>query len=484
MAQSNQNDIVITAQAGTKQAEANVQQLEAKIKSLTAHDSKLKQFGRDLLGVSNDAQAATKSMNVGFASLQGSFNSVITQLGAVGLAVGALKVAWDTAQKEQQRYIDSLQGQADAAGKHYSTMRDSTKGILDNLEKLDQLANDGYLDDNAIQQTNSLVAQLNDLWGDVGLSVDQTTGKVNGLKDATQKINAELKAMALQQLELEEKVAQAEYDKAQADYSWWYDENGKLQNEAMGMFIAGNWTGSGDNYKAELDNKRKTAQAALIGIQARKKLLEGNTTQEEINDTIAKAEAAKAEEEAANKAKVDLDNKITDTKGKFQQVDYTEKELRYNLAVAQANGGDVEAAKNELNDYLRKRDLSRFNELEQQIKKDVHNQAEAQKKFDQAEANGATGEELLSAAEALNEAQKQLLDHTKELEQLGSRLEQPIIEEPKTEVAAIVKEVTNGTFNAYGLNGLAQNPIEQQQLEVQKQIAKNTENLNVPIVGE
>lgn len=485
---NNQNDIVITAQAGTKQAEANVQELDAKIKALTAQDTKLKQFGRDLLGVSSDAQAATKAMGAGFATLQGSFTGVITKLGAVGLAIGGLKKAWDLAQSEQQRYIDSMRGQADAAGKSLSVLKDSTKSILDNLEKFDKLADGGYLDNTAIEQTNSLVSQLNDLWGDVGISVDQATGKVNGLKEATQKITGELKAMALEQLALEEKVAQSEYDKAESDYSWWYDEDGKLHNEAMGMLIAGNWTGNGDTYKAELDNKRKTAKANLLAVQQRRKQLESSTTVEDINNSIAAAEAAKQKEVEAQKAQeqaqTEFNNRLAAENKRLKPVDYQEEKLKQDLAIAQANGGDVAGARAALDSYTQQRDMARFRELEQQMPGIRDDQYQAKKDYDLLQQNDASDEEILAALEVLNNANERLTQATNEMAQLGTRLEQVSVEEPKTEIAAIARTMSNGTFNSYGISGLTQNTIEQQQLEVQKQIAKNTENLNVPIVGE
>ena len=132
------NDIVINARATTAQAEKDIGRLDGKIKTLSK------------TGTDN-----AKAYQLGFAAMQGSINGVITKLGAVGLAIGALKTAYDLARKEQQRYIDSMKGAADASNKYFVTIKDQTKGILDNLEKLDKLAEGGYLDDAAIQQMSS-----------------------------------------------------------------------------------------------------------------------------------------------------------------------------------------------------------------------------------------------------------------------------------------------------------------------------------------
>ena len=49
---------------------------------------------------------------------------------------------------------------------------------------------------------------------------------------------------------------------------------------------------------------------------------------------------------------------------------------------------------------------------------------------------------------------------------------------------AIARSLARGTFDVFGLGGLSGGNIQQQQLDVQKQIERNTQQLAVPVVGE
>lgn len=519
MANNNQNDIVISAKASTKEAEANLQQLEAQIKGMTASDPKLQQLGSELGKVSGKVIDANKAIGGGFSVLQGSLQGVITKLGAAGLAVGALKKVWDSYWAAQQKTVESLKATADANGRYFNALQDGTKNILDNLQKLDQLADGGYLDDNSIQQTNNLVAQLNSLWGDVGITVDQTTGKVNGLADATKKITAELKDMALRQAKLEEAAAQAALDKAKSDKAWYFDENGGLTSmgaaaiaadvdnlfQSAGGLVTGTYqeqvSNMRRNKRTELESAETTAEANLLAAQLKRKELEGSTTVEDINaiqeaaknkDTNAGAVAsvdAERQKLIAEEDKMLEDEQkrlaaqteyIKKTREELKLFDAEEERLKQNLAIAQANGGDVEAAKQTLDNYIEKRNTARLQSLQGQLGSARGEQMEAQRRYEQDVASGADDDVIENSLRRLQAANTRLSQITEEMSKLASGVYKPA-SAPATETA---RAMANGTFNAYGLNGLAQNPIEQQQLEVQKQIAKNTENLNVPIVGE
>lgn len=489
------NDIVINAVAETKGAEKSIVTLDDKVNSLAKSSPGLDKVSRSMESVGNATKKAadnSKAMSASFAALTGSINGVITKLGVLGLTIGALKLAWTSAHKEQQRYFDAMKAQAETSQKTFTTLNDSTKSILDNLNKLDKLADGGYLDDNAIQQTNSLVAQLNDLWGDVGLSVDKATGKVTGLKDVTDKLTAELRQMQLEQLALEESVAQSEFNKAQSDYSYWFDENGNLQNAAQGLLIAGNYTGEGSGaYRAELDNKRKSAQAKLLGIQQRRKQIEGNTTAGDVAASISAAEqrqkddaAAQAAAIAAQKqAQTEFENRLEKARVKLKGIDAEEERLKQELAIAQATGGNVTGAKNALDSYTLGRDRARFAELSSQVSNDRADAFIAEKNYNTSIRDGANDEQLLKDLEALNEANDRLAEHMKELSQIGARIEQADAVEDIPETQTI-RTIATGTFNAFGLEGLSQTNIEQQQLQVQKEIAANTKQLARPIVSE
>ena len=49
---------------------------------------------------------------------------------------------------------------------------------------------------------------------------------------------------------------------------------------------------------------------------------------------------------------------------------------------------------------------------------------------------------------------------------------------------SIARTTAMGTFNAFGIGGLMNSSVEKEQLEVQKEIARNTKRLAMPVVSE
>lgn len=524
MANNNQNDIVVSAQANTKQAEANLQKLDAQVKSMTASDPKLQQFNKSLGSIGSTVISQEKAINGGFSALQGNLNGVITKLGAAGLAVAALKKAWDSYWAAEQKTVESMKAAADASGKYFSTLQDSTNSILKHLGELDKLAEGGYLDDSSIQKTNNLVSQLNDLWGDVGITVDQTTGKVNGLADATKKITEEMRDMAIRQAKLEEQAAQAALNKANSDYDWYFDENGEVTGlgaaaltvdaDNLGQAAAGMATGTLKEQaanirrrkKEELEGAKAMAEANLLAAQQKRIALEGGTTDNDIstitNGAAAQpqANAAKAAEDAEKERQRLMEEEdrayeeeqkrlaaqteyIEQARKNIAKFDAEEERLKQELATAQANGGDVEGAKAALDNYIEQRSKARLAELQGQLPDARAEQREAQRRYNQDVEIGADDDVIEASLRRLEAANERIAQITGEMGRLASGVYKPA-EAPATETAKTMKAMASGTFDAFGLHGLGQNTIEQQQLDVQKKIAKNTENLNVPIVGE
>ena len=96
------NDIIINAKATTAAAEKSINALDAKVQALAANSPKVQQLEGKLAGVGRQAVktsqtliSAEKATGAGFAALQGSITGVLTKLGLLGLAVAAVKTAWD-----------------------------------------------------------------------------------------------------------------------------------------------------------------------------------------------------------------------------------------------------------------------------------------------------------------------------------------------------------------------------------------------------
>ena len=480
------NDIVINAKATTAAAEKSINALDARVQALAANSPKVQQLERNLSNVgAKTAKASQSGLNMakasgaGFSALNGSLTGVLTKLGALGLAVAAVKAVWDSYNKQTQITIDNLNKAAEASEKYYNTFKAQSKDMLSSLEQLNSLASDGYLDNDSLRQTNSLVAQLNSLWGDVGLSVDQTTGKITGLEQATAKINAGLRAMALEGAKARAEAARLGLEQAQRNKAAEYNDDGSMTLYGATMTAAnfdnlvGFYSGArtADDLRGrrarELDAAIKTAEADLLVAQQAVKALEAQTTADNIAATVARGQVDIAAR-----------NKLADMQGGYTGLDLQELGLRQNLAAAQAGGGDVAAAQAALNSYTASKNQARYQSLTRQIEYDKAAQADAQERYNVGLKHGDVTE-ITKRLEALIEANKTLEQHSAEAQRLASGMYKPATPERD-----MLKSVARGSFDAFGLNALSGGNIQQQQLDVQKQIERNTKQLAVPVVGE
>ena len=159
--------------------------------------------------------------------------------------------------------------------------------------------------------------------------------------------------------------------------------------------------------------------------------------------------------------------------------DVREQELIRALAQAQMGGGNVEGAKTALDDYLTQKNRDRYEELAKLSQSDNTAIDTARKAYEQAQKSG-DGAAIAEAAKALARVTEAAKQHTDEMAKIASGMYKPA-SAPATEIA---RGAANGTFDAFGANGIGHNTILQQQLDVQKKIAKNTEELAKPVVGE
>lgn len=482
MATDNKNDIVISAAADTKNAEANLKKLEAQVQTMGKNDpgmAKLNQSFAKTGKATDDINKHVKDLAGSYGALQGSMVGIVSQLGAIGIAIGVVKVAWDSLQQIQKKNIDSMNARADAQERYYNTVQTQSKEILSNLNQLNELAANGYLDNQAIQATNNLVAQLNDLWGDVGLSVDQATGRVNGLSEATKKVANNLREIALTAAKERQAAARMKQAQANREYSKYFDGNGAMtlagalrtvsENGYIASVVEGMTPGGQqaltDRKATELHAAIATADAEVKEADAEVKRLESKTTTDDIN-ALANRNSTRQQQEAGLK---DVDTQLM--------------ELQRQLATAQAMGGNVEAAKAALDGYTENQARAKFEQLQKQIAYDTERQAYYQQRYNTGLKHG-NAEEIAKRLDDLTKANEQLKKHTEEMTKIANGLYKPAVVAPEVKEMMRITSVSNGTFDAFGTGALGQNNIQQQQLDVQKKIEKNTEKLAVPVVGE
>lgn len=471
------NDIVINARATTAQAEKDIGRLDGKIKTLS-------KTGGD------NAKAYAAS----FAAMQGSVNGVITKLGGLGVAIGAV-IALQKAQAQAQAdYAKSVSNAGKAEEQALNARAARTKEILNSLEQLNAKAKDSPLSPEAIKLENNLVAQLADTWGDVGISINQSTGEIKGLLQATQQINAQIRQQKLDALAKQIEGARLELDNAQTTYNNEYDQYGSQRVSIAG--IGNNLRAAGEGLLNAATNNPlqmllspasglfskefETAYNQRVDTRANEYKAAITEAQAKLDNLLAQQKALKLE--ATNEDAARILKQTEETRAAQQSInanDPQEQALIRALANAQMTGGDVTGAKGALDAYLQQRNTERYNALSGMVSKDESDISNAQKNYDKAMAGGDAAE-IAETAKALARAVEVAKKHTDEMAKIAAGQYKPA-SAPET---AITRSLARGTFDAFGLGGLSGGNIQQQQLDVQKQIERNTQQLAVPVVGE
>lgn len=456
------NDIVINARATTAQAEKDIGRLDGKIKTLSKS------------GADN-----AKAYSASFAAMQGSVNGIITKLGGLGIAIGAviaLQKTYTRAQEDYAKSVDAL-GKSEEAALNAKAAK--SKEILNTLEQLNSKAKDSPLSPEAIKLENNLVAQLADTWGDVGISINQSTGEVKGLLEATEKIGAEVRGKKLDALAKQIEGARLELANAQDVYGREYDANGaqrvslagfgnNLRATGEGLLSAVSGKGFSAGYNQRVDTRANEYKSAITNAQAK------------LDDLLAQQKALQLE--ATNEDAARILKQLEETRAAEKTIfdnDPQEQALIRALANAQMTGGDVTGAKAALDDYVQQRNLQRYEQLSSGVGADQTAIDAARKAYDNAQKTG-DGAAIAEAAKALARVTEIAKQHTDEMAKIAAGTYKPA-EAPET---AITRSLARGTFDAFGLGSLSGGNIQQQQLDVQKQIERNTQQLAVPVVGE
>jgi len=132
-------------------------------------------------GVVSTVSAAVTGLSAAFAFLAA--NPVVLALAAIAAATVAVSVALDNALAPT---VELGKAQEDLLGKT-DALRKADQDLFDRLE---QLGDKQKLTSAELAEAESIIARLQDRYGDLGLSVDQTTGQVLGLADAQDRLTA------------------------------------------------------------------------------------------------------------------------------------------------------------------------------------------------------------------------------------------------------------------------------------------------------
>jgi TP901 family phage tail tape measure protein len=149
------------------------------------------------------AVVVTKALGVALTFLA-AHPMVATLAGVTALVVayGALTRATENAKRAMNEYYT-----------RQSSVRQEDRARFQELEKL---AGQQSLSSDEMSRANGIVSTLETRYGALGISIDAATGKIGGMTEAQAKLNAAMRQMQLNQVEMELRDVAAELDRAEA----------------------------------------------------------------------------------------------------------------------------------------------------------------------------------------------------------------------------------------------------------------------------
>ena len=212
----------VSVEEALRQAEAKVEASAKRMDSSLAKggggaSDAVKQVTQGLEGVNKlggKAGGVLKEMVEGFASM---LNPISLATAAVGLLVAGLKKMYDSYREKMEQIRKTAEwtlAQAQESGKGVETRQDRDAGYLRRLEEI----NDKEVVDNATKlEAVRIINLLTTQYGDLGLSIDEATGKIMGLTEAQKKQNALMREERWASLEAEYSASEVDIDETRRD---------------------------------------------------------------------------------------------------------------------------------------------------------------------------------------------------------------------------------------------------------------------------
>lgn len=132
-------------------------------------------------------EKSIRSMSSNVGNMTNAIKGITTSLGAFGISAGAIGTIAKGMISAWFQVSDATKQAADAAREHRQEVEKSIAyngSLVDKLKQLSDLSQDNYLNADGIRTANTLVKELAKSYGDLGVTVDDTTGKISGMTDA------------------------------------------------------------------------------------------------------------------------------------------------------------------------------------------------------------------------------------------------------------------------------------------------------------
>lgn len=135
-------------------------------------------------------------------------------IASIGVAIATAKKIYDTLTQSSEEYASQIQSLTTLEQNHYEALVQTQKEEDSYLERLNELRGKESLANEEKDEALTLIGLLEKKYGDLGVKIDETTGKIVGFGNAQKKVNEEQKKELLRslenQLDLEQSSSNAE----------------------------------------------------------------------------------------------------------------------------------------------------------------------------------------------------------------------------------------------------------------------------------
>jgi hypothetical protein len=217
-------------------------------------------------------------------------NPIGAILAVLGLAISAMNAWGDSIRQTAAEQIELAKNASELADKRLDSGNKQRLADLDSLDRLKRLATAERLSNDEKAEAKELIDDLSKRYGDLGISIDKTTGKLNIQAGAFDKINKKMLAQAQAQRKAVIKKKMAEIEAL------------KAENKALGSWGAQGffWMNSESN-KAKQDANAKRINALWDEVGAMKMAVRNATAVDKENDQERKNKVRQAKNAATKK---------------------------------------------------------------------------------------------------------------------------------------------------------------------------------------
>lgn len=274
-----------------------------------------------LIGLAGAAAGAIKGLSLAFAFL------AANPLVAVGIGLAAL-VGGLIGYAKVRSIIATLTATTnDAMFKQADAFRDAASGMKDNLDQIKQLGQKTTLTTQEQKSAATIIGKLTERYGELGIRIDATTGKISGYDAAMKKATERERILQLGML----KKALKETSDNVADYQAQITKLEKVENDYGGVVaVFGSLAGSGKKYE-EAKEKLESEKKKLAKVRTDIATLENSGDPFKQGNTKNKAMLKAQQEGRVESLKLeyaDLAKKMADVRKEQERELYTDTEKK------------------------------------------------------------------------------------------------------------------------------------------------------------